>query len=247
MRSQLKIRSVAIGLALACFLLTLTSCHTLQYREVQRDFEEAVRLDNQGAGSPFTELHSNVVAELTPDFIAKLDAKLRPNAWMLRAVSAWRSGNLAVATESAQRGQKESTLQKSSRDAVILELVPGLVVDSEIKTKWIAAGKAMNGTLYEEFERDFKTAHREFKEAQNEIGPATPESVVSYVHFQKWRFLENWRHLVSWIIKGDEREAAQARGEVFLGKSFKDAANAERDAIPEGHPLRQLIRAQGGG
>ena len=225
-------------------LLALTACSTLSYRALQTDFNAAVQLDN--TGQPFTDAHGQVVDTLTPAYIAKLNPKLRPNAWTLRAISSWRSGQLSNAVESARLGLKEPTLQANSRDAVILKMVPGLVIDSELLMKWHGATNELTEAQYKQFARDFITALRQFREAQTAIGPPTPDSVVAYFHFQKWRVLEDWRYVMSWVGEQSVGEAARREAKSFLGKEIDQATDAERDAIPAGHPLRQYIRAKGG-
>ena len=238
-------RNLTASLALAVLAVSLTGCRVLDYRAVQRDFNLAVQADN--AEQPFTEPHAQIVATLTTNYIAKLDPKLRPNAWMLRAVSAWRSGQLELARTSAEQGLHESALQAHSRDAVILKLVPGLGVDSELLGKWRVASNHLSAAQYAPFASDFRTAWDQLQSAQAEVGPPTPESVISYVHFQKWRVLEDWRIVLSGLTDDTTRQSARDEAKQVLGKDLKEAADAERNAIPAGHPLREYIRARGGG
>src|SRR6185503_20575877 len=94
--------SLAIALVLA-----VTSCRTIQYREIQSDFERAVEAENARNESPFVDWYRGVSDTLTEDFINSLDEKLRPNAWMLRGMSESRSGSYSNATVSATKGDQE--------------------------------------------------------------------------------------------------------------------------------------------
>jgi hypothetical protein len=83
-------------------VVVLTGCatastvgSTLDYREVQRDFNSAVQADNvrtaEGLGALTStnaeQLYEDVRIRLTDEQISRLDERLRPNAYALRAVS----------------------------------------------------------------------------------------------------------------------------------------------------------------
>ena len=102
-------------LILTVALVATAGCSTLQYRAVQSRFQDAVRADNERFNMPFTDVagvYHAVADDLTADYITRLDAKFRPNAWTLRAVSQWRAGELAQAVESAFGGLAEITRLK---------------------------------------------------------------------------------------------------------------------------------------
>src|SRR5262249_4294421 len=150
-----------LTLFLGTALAVLTSCRTLEYRQVQSQFQEAVLADN--SGTPFTHQHEDIVDHLTPEYIAGLDPKLRPNAWMLRAVSAWRAGlTNDVAQQSAQQGLADTNLVAGSRDQIVLTMIPALVVDSDLLRRWLAADRTLTQDVYEgTFEKGFQAAWRE--------------------------------------------------------------------------------------
>src|SRR5258705_766055 len=118
-------------------LAAAAGCSTLRYRNVQSQFEDTVRADNQRFTMPFTDVASGyqaVANELTPDYIARLDPKLRPNAWTLRAVSQWRAGESSQAVASSVEGlagidrlRPQSPQLEHNRDSIILTMVTALV------------------------------------------------------------------------------------------------------------------------
>jgi hypothetical protein len=232
---------------LAILVVILMGCQTLEYRQVQRDFEAAVRADNEG--SVFTDLHQGIVAQLTPEYIASLDERLRPNAWLLRAVSAWRSGDFAVARASAQRGLSEPKLVAHSRDDVLMSMIDALVVDSDVRQRWLAADRVATAETYSGYERDFKVALEQLAKAGAKISAPTPDSVQAYYHYQRWRILQNWSQVISRIDPKtpDVMLSALDRATAHLGQTPQKAAEVERDMLPADHPLRALIRTQGGG
>jgi hypothetical protein len=231
---------------LAGLALALTGCRVLEYREIQRDFDQAVRTDN--AGTPFSRMHEDVVERLTTNFISRLDPKLRPNAWMVRAVSAWRAGMGKLAEDSALNGRKEATLVPGSRDDVVLAMIPGLVVDSELQRDWLAAKRVVTQNAYANYQKGFRAALTQFtEEAEARFNEKTPPDAIAYYHYQRWRIIQNWAAVISSVTPTTARVEAQDKALSFLAtRDLIEAANAERDKIPGDHPLRALIRAQGG-
>lgn len=230
-----------------CLTLALAAgCRTIAFRDIQRDFQDAVRADN--AGDPFSDGHESVVATLTPEYISALDARLRPNAWMLRAVSAWRSGQYRMANESAERGRRDPGLVSGSRDDVILNLVPALAIDGEQTARLSRAPAALSGADYRNYETAYKLALQQISEARNRFNEKTPEDVAAYFYYQRWRLLQHWTAAINRL---DPREpdaivAATEQARRILGKPLDEAVIESRDKIPTGHPLRNLVRAQGG-
>lgn len=239
-------------LLLVVALLCLGGCSTIAYRGVQSDFNDAVAADNASIENPLftpTAGYSEILDRLTPEYIGKLDPKLQPNAWMLRAISAWRTGDLATAKASADAGLGSSP-PDNSRDKIVLMAVYGLIADTEVMDAWQAtASEQRNKGLYDQHKDKFATAWRKLAEAEAEIGPATPRSVESYVHYQKWRVAANWAGVISGCDRcsADDRNEMRERAasDVLGGKRPQAAADAERDQV--NGQLRELIRAQGGG
>lgn len=241
-------RLVPLALLMTALVVSSTACRTLEYRSVQGDFEQAVHADN--AGSPFSRGHEDVVNRLTPDYIAQLDPRLRPNAWMLRAVSAWRAGLSDVPERSAESGLADSALVQGSRDEILLLMIPALVTDSDLQRRWLAANRSLVETNYTAvFEPGFKAALREFTgRVEPAMNEKTPVNARAYYYYHHWRILLNWAAVIASVKPVSAAGDAQDRANQAVGaSSLLKAANVQRDRIPDDHPLRSLIRAQGGG
>jgi hypothetical protein len=231
---------------------------TLDYRGIQGSFEQAVELDNGRSVSAFTESsvftepgYGDVAAQLTPEYIQKLDQRLRPNAWLLLSASQWRMGKLTEARESAQKGLKEPALQKQSRDHVLLLMIPGLVIDMEIEKTWKEAGMKFTLAQYAKVERNYVTVFDLFSDAEKAMGPATPPNTRHYLSYQRWRVVQGWRSVINSIDAGNDQQdndaqndALKEAGKQFSGKSLQEVAKNLESSIPEGNSLRDLIAAQ---
>ena len=250
--------SLALTLAMAA-----VSCRTIQYREVQSDFERAVQAETARAESPFIDWYQGVAGTLTDPFIAKLDEKLRPNAWMLRGMAEWRSGSYSNANVSAARGTQEIERQQakapnlaSSRDGIVLTMLPGLVQDAQLRdrlqtlgTNWLAPAS------YEKnFLTQFKAVLTQFREAKQQFGAPTPAAVKHYWNFQVWRALENWNITLGKLLPGEEATAQAYAGadqvianqfsNLTTGTNLTSAIQAAKLAIPEDHLYRHLIELE---
>jgi len=234
--------------------MVAAGCTTFQYRDVQSDFERSVRIDNGESVSPFTEDNSSeayqgIIDSLSEEQIKELDDRLKANAWLLRSYSSWRVGDLKDARGSASKGLDQGTLRDHSRDKVLLLLVPALVADSETMTAWGDAGKKTSSQVYKNtHEKDFKLAWDKLLKAEEEIGEPTPDSTSYYVHYQKWRILQNWRQVIDSFPAGEDskRRAAKDRAKAKVGADLRLAAKKEKDEIPADHTLHKLIEAKGG-
>jgi len=230
--------------------LGIAGCRTLEYRQVQRDFQAAVQADN--TGQPFGNGHEQVVTTLTPEYINRLDPRLRPNAWMLRAVSAWRSGNYSNANDSAEQGLNAAKLPANatffagSRDDVLLHIIPALVADSEQTRRLARTNAPLSATDYQPFERAYKTVLGQMDDAAGRFNTNTSEDVLAYYYYQRWRLLQHWTAAISQMTDGEAISNAFSQAKAAIGKSLEDAIKEARDKIPTGQPLRALIRAQGG-
>lgn len=242
-----------LGLGLA---LLVSGCSTLEYRKVQQTFEEAVQADNNRVVSPFTDAadanYDEVARKLTAEFIQGLDRKLQPNAWTLRAVSSWRTGEFSDALYSSSQGLAlirkqagDTNFVAQSRDSIILTMVPALVTDSLLTEKLHDMGRAIPGAVYQaEFAKRHLAALRELDEARAKWGPATPASVQHYWAYQRWRLIQNWRITLDRIADPAARSDAKSKAERALGMPLKDAADQAEKMLPEDHPYRRLIRYQ---
>jgi hypothetical protein len=250
---------------LALALATLTGCTTIQYRDVQSQFEQAVRADNEQSNQPFTDTaqrYEGVAAELTPAYIAKLDEKLQPNAWTLRAVSEWRAGQFNNALQSSNDGlnaiarltQKDPKFD-ASRDSVILTMIPGLVEDARLRQRLKELGPQDIAAHYNDYREKFRNALRALAEANGKMTDATPPAVRYYWYYQSWRVLTNWRIVISKLPSSDQRTQANKEADAIVSatlgakslqgaSTLKAAADEAEKSIPEGHGYRQLIRLE---
>lgn len=236
----------------------LCSCMTLDYRGIQGLFEQAVQLDNGRSVSAFTESsvftepgYGDVTAQLTPEYIQKLDQRLRPNAWLLLSTSQWRMAKLTEARESAQKGLNEPALQKQSRDQVLLLMIPGLAIDMEIEKTWKEAGMKFTPAQYTKVAKDYATVFDSFSDAEKAMGPATPPNTRHYLNYQRWRVVQGWRFVINSIDAGNDQQdndaqndALKEAGKQFNGKPLHDVAKSLESSIPAGNPLRDLIAAE---
>lgn len=242
------------GIALLFLALPLiaASCpRSFEYRAIQGDFIEAARIDNQAAVDPVFESsarasYARIAEELSAERIAELDPKLRPNAWVIRSLSLWRAGRYKEAIASADTGSRVEGL--GPRDQVLLALVPALAVDSEAKDDWMAAGRELSSLeAYAPFQTSFEQAFAQIEKAEQLLGESAAPSTSHYVSYQRWRVLNDWRIVIASIDReaalSELRSAAKESAKSRVGKSLKDAAREAREAIPEPHPLHQLIIA----
>ncbi len=217
-----RIAWMAVALALAA------GCTTIEYRNVQSDFEKAVRADLEGGQLPYVDWYRSVATELTPDYIAKLDASLQPNAWLLRALSQWRSEDFAGAKSSASAGiEALKTLAANdarwerSRDKILLTMVPGLIKDSELQVRLRQAGPSDLAQHFQDiYQPEIVAALTQFKEAHAFISESTPKSVTDYWSFQTWRLLQNWATYCVRLPTNDDRGAALTQADELVAAGF---------------------------
>jgi hypothetical protein len=235
-------------------LFILTGCATFDYPGVQRDFNSAVQADNvrtaEGLGaltsSNAEQLYEEVRTRLTDDQITKLDERLRPNAYALRAVSEWRTGKLGEARATAQTGLRLPNASASPRDEMVLRMIPALVIDAQLVTAFRQAGGKLSKQAYDrQYAADFGTAADAIKRVTATLNPAIPASIVYYAHLQRWRILEDWNVVISKIEDGQPaRQAAREDAKRRLGGVDLDAEiKAEEKLIPADDPLRKSIEA----
>jgi hypothetical protein len=254
------VRQAMLLFALFGAVVVLTGCatvstigSTLDYREVQRDFNSAVQADNvrtaEGLGALTStnaeQLYEQVRTRLTDEEISRLDERLRPNAYALRAVSEWRTDLLGEARASAQTGLRLPNVSASPRDEMVLRMIPALVIDAQLVMAFRKAGGRVSKQTYDsQYAADFATAAATMKRVTTSLTPATTVSIVNYVHLQRWRILENWRIVISKIEDGPAaRQTALADATRRLGGPLLDEIKAESAMIPPDDPLRKSIEA----
>ncbi|MHC4166098.1 MAG: membrane lipoprotein lipid attachment site-containing protein [Planctomycetota bacterium] len=231
---------------LLLIVLALSSCQPIEYGTVQREFERAVQVDNSRVVSPFTDGtadFSAVLKKLTPEHIEKLDTRLQANAWVLRGISAWRSGEWKTATDASKEGLKLNP-PAGSRDAALLTMLPGLVFESQTLEMW-AAVPVKNEDEYNKLRDDMSSAWKALVMAEKTFNVATPASTKYYLHYQKWRVAMNWAQM---ILDADRDTARRqdmnnwARDKGGVGATPGTAANDAKAKVKG--PLRDLIDAQ---
>jgi hypothetical protein len=240
--------------------LGVGGCSTVSYRSVQTQFEEAVRADNERFTNPYTdaaERYRAIAEELTPDAIARLEDRLRPNAWTIRAVSLWRAGELNAAAASAAHGRDEIAGQPSpqldqGRDSVVLTMLPGLIEDSRLRRRLQEHGVADVAANYDDYAVGFRAALVALEEGWEKMGVATPAEVVAYWNYQCWRVLQNWLFVVGQLPL-DKQAAANREADRFVASSLSHLGAAGATTLPGAlqaverqvpEPYRQLIELE---
>lgn len=172
-----------------------------------------------------------------------------PNAHALRAVAQWRSGKLRAARETALAGLQLPNLANSPRDRLALAMIPAVIIDEELVSQFKAAGRSVSAADYQTtYAKDFATAAAMLKEATATVEPATPETVIFYVHLQRWRVLQNWRVVISGIDGGrpsgaDARDRAHAEARETLGQDLLAEIKSEEQLVPADSPIRKAMEA----
>ena len=244
-------------------LLALASCRTIQYREVQSDFERAVQAETARTESPFVDWYQGIADTLTDDFIGKLDVKLQPNAWMLRGLSEWRSGAYSNANRSASKGLSEIERQQKTapnlaagRDSIVLTMLPGLVQDSQLRDKLRAAGtNDLPADSYRaNFFPQFKAVLTQFEMAKEKFAAPTPPAIQHYWNYHLWRALQNWRFTLGRLPLGEfaTKQAYTNANTVIAtqfpkltgGTNLTNAIAMSKQALPAGHTYLQLIEIE---
>lgn len=233
--------------------LLLVACSTLSYRDIQRDFNAAVEADNirsveaLGAltSSGAEQLYEGIRLRLTDGEISRLDDRLKPNAYAIRAVAEWRTGKLAEARGTAIAGLKLSNVAGSPRDQMVLEMIPALVIDEELVSRFRRAGMTVSKLEYDaRYASDFATAASTLKDVGDAVLPSTPEAILYYVSLQRWRILQNWRVVISKIQEGPEaREAAREDAGRRLGVPLLEEIKRIEESVPAGEPIRKAMEA----
>ncbi|MCF7789662.1 MAG: hypothetical protein K9N47_26295 [Prosthecobacter sp.] len=245
---MLRLRS---SFLLPCLLLAACSgiSPTLDFSRVQTEFENAFSSDLLFTGriSAAPADYHRVMHSLSTAGISKLDATQRPRAWMMRAVAEWRTGSLSNATASSASGLAASP-PPHSREQVLLTMIPALVTDSQIITAWKAAGMAYTTEQYAPVESAYLGAMKSLAAAQAAMDSSTPASVRSFHAYHLWRVLFNWETIID-NLKGGSSVADQVIRNIrphFDGRDLLDMADAARQSVPLGDPLRVIMDAEMG-
>jgi hypothetical protein len=132
----------------------------------------------------------------------------------------------------------------------LLVLIPALVIDADLRRRALVDGTELTSAGYEGadgYRRNFETALQTLGAARGLIDVSTPTSVIYYIEYQRWRLLTNWRDVMSRLVPDDVRLGAKRAAAATLNvESVELAVRQSVAAIPEGEPLRELIRRTGG-
>jgi hypothetical protein len=231
---------------------------TLNYRDLQKDFNQAVQADNVHAVEGLGALTSSSLAgyeevqsRLNEKYLQSLDPKLTLNAYAMKAVAQWRTGRLAAAKQTADTALARKDVPPSPRDTMVLLMIPALVNDQDIwdRYKKLPKPKRLSWNDYKEvYEPDFAGAAASLKEAASLAPPGMPEDMLNYVSYQRWRILAHWQNVISSLYdadseKGNEmRNRARASAKSLLnGVELETELDTQKKAIPPGHWLRNYI------
>ncbi|MHB1082769.1 MAG: hypothetical protein ACYC67_25470 [Prosthecobacter sp.] len=236
---------------LACLVLAACSgiSPSLDFSGVQTEFEQVFRSDHLYTGriSPAPAGYQRVIRSLSTADINRLDETQRPVAWMMRAVAEWRTGSLVKATASSASGLSASP-RPHSREQVLLTMIPALVTDSHIVSAWKTAGMAYTPEQYAPVESAYLGAMKSLDAAQAVTDSTTPSDARNLLAYHQWRILFNWETIID-TLSGGSTVADQVIRKLrprFDGHDLLDMADAARQSVPAGDPLRVIMDAEMG-
>ena len=230
MKAKYSIRTFL--LALCCGLLANCASspqivETIQYAGVQKEFRECAAQDNQlriGAKdeqaitNQMKSCYANVVSELKDLDSGQLDSEtLRANAYLLRGISQWRTGDLKGAASSASAGRSQHNMIAGSRDHLFLLLLPGQIANTKMMQAWRSADKKMDTSNHATLESHFEDAGRAIRAAERAIQASSSNGAKRYVHSEKARILRNWETMInlSLLTENEQQDAHRKAGNAF--------------------------------
>jgi hypothetical protein len=220
-------------------LISSIQCTTLDYAGIQSDFEQAVMAENTSV-----DQYRKVGATLTDTYILRLDAKLRPNAWMLRALSEWRLGEWESARRSAAKGLKANP-PEGSRDLVMLSMIDSMTIMTDLERRAIATGEAgiPPADYPNNYESALKAGWTSLANVERHFGAAIPDAAKDYWNYQRWRFAVAWRGIISRIAgEAAARNEASERATTHVGKSLKDAGEGAKSNVSSGSSFKSRMK-----
>ncbi len=262
-----KFRSLQRFWAISFIILFISGCaSTINFRDIQRDFNKAVEADNTETYGPqnlgtltttYQQNYEDILQRLSEPYIKGLDDRLKMNAYTMKAVSQWRTGKLDEARQTISQSQPDSAV--GARDRMVLMILPALIDDQELTRKYLRLPLPRQ-VSWEDYEKYYKKGYYQgvwaLKEAIRQIPPELPENMVYYVHYQRWRILNNWNIVATSLKAGkqkseddqieadkDLRVKAGNGAKDLLGDSLEKEIQKEREAVPETNPLGKLMRS----
>jgi hypothetical protein len=249
------------------FLLILiaalaSSCaSTFTYRDIQKDFNNAVQAENIPDPSAIGSISSSpqagyedVLKRLDDKYIQSLDPRLKMNAYAMKAVAQWRTGKLSEAKQTADTGLALTNVPPSPRDRMVLLIIRPLVNEQDLRGRYLKLPEPQRLTTNEYqkiYAKDFANIAAALKKAAAQATPDTPDSVLYYVYFQRWRVLQDWDTVISHLWDGkdfhsDETDKIQDGARADAAKAlnvneFQEAINNQEEMIPKGYWLRNYM------
>ena len=222
----------------AFFFFFLCSCGTLKYRDIQQDFNNAVQNDNitsEVPGSDPQASYQSIILNLTEDFIGGLDARLQGNAYVLKSIAQWRTGQFKDALNSVD---KASAKQLGARDKVMVQLLPIMIAESSLM-KGFSQKEGIPYDNYGNYLNKFAGFYRMLNSIDN--GTESADSIKFYVAYQGWRIMSNWKIVASSVKPATKITDALTKAQSALSKDLNSVITDFKSRIPSTHPLAQLI------
>jgi hypothetical protein len=241
------------------FLISCSS--TLTYQDIQKDFNNSVQLEKinsvEGIGAMTSSSlagYEQVIDKLNNQYLQSLDPSLRLNAYAMKAVAQWRTGRLTEAKRTAATALAFENLPSNPRDKMVLVIIGPLVnvQDLSLKYRQVPEPKKIAWNDYKNiYEKDYADAASDLKSAVVLAPPDLPDDMLFYVHYQRWRVLQDWRIVSLKLWDGKDwhseeskriRNQAQVDASVLLnGVELSEEVVKEKQRIPEGNWLRGYI------
>jgi hypothetical protein len=240
----------------------ISSCSsTFTYRDIQKDFNNAVQAENVQSVEAIGSITSSplagyedVLVRLDDKYIQSLDPKLKMNAYTMKAVAQWRTGRLSEARQTAAAGLALGNVPSSPRDKMVLLIIQPLVIDQDLGVKFrrLPEPRHVSSTDYQNiYAKDFAAAAAGLKNAAAQATPDLSEDVIFYVYYQRWRVLQNWHIVVTTLWDGqdaDSEVSAQIQKNAYTdtkkalqGVELRDEIENQKGKISDGHWLRRYI------
>ena len=241
----------------ACLLISLLcgACqqtqHVFDLQRTQRTFDAASHQDNLAAiGQGIPSGYADVLKELTPERISALpDPRLKANAWMMRGVSEWRTGDYLKAQASAANGLQAGP-ESGSRDHLLLLMLPALAIDGQIFDAWKKAGQSFTLEQYNSMAaNDYPVALTKLRSVSGSFNEKTDDDTRHLVAFHQWRLFLNWDAMINRMTADESvRDAAAEIASSHFGSiSLAKQARAARDSIRTDSTYGKLIASRPNG
>ena len=127
---------------------------------------------------------------------------------------------------------------------MVLMILPALIDDQELTYQYLKLHIPRNGKItiqdYEKYyEKKYKQAVASLKKAIGQMPPELPENMVYYVHYQRWRILNNWANKIV-ALQGKKKSDKQPQQLADL--DMMNTALKQAKAPPDGVDILEEIR-----